>query len=115
MFVTAGWRRGKMVEDFDATGRLSRWVLDEVDIPREAEVYLCGPNCFMAEMKEALANLDVAPNHIHAEIFNGSESMTPGVVGAATRAPHLPEDDADTGPSSPADSTGHSTPRAYRT
>jgi hypothetical protein len=24
--------------------------------------------------------------------------MTPGVIGAATRAPHLPKDDADTGP-----------------
>jgi hypothetical protein len=24
--------------------------------------------------------------------------MTPGVVGAATRAPHLPRDDAETGP-----------------
>jgi ferredoxin len=32
------------------------------------------------------------------EIFNGSESMTPGVVGAATRPPHLPNDDANTGP-----------------
>ena len=49
-------------------------------------------------MKEALAALGVAPERIHVEIFNGSESMTPGVVGAATRAPHLPKDDADTGP-----------------
>ena len=42
--------------------------------------------------------MDVAPERIHVEIFNGSESMTPGVVGAATRAPHLPKDDANTGP-----------------
>jgi ferredoxin len=52
----------------------------------------------MAEMKEALATLGVAPERIHAEIFNGSEPMTPGVVGASTRAPHLPKDDANTGP-----------------
>jgi ferredoxin len=52
----------------------------------------------MADMKEALATLGVAPERIHFEIFNGSESMTPGVVGAATRAPHLPKDDANTGP-----------------
>ena len=52
----------------------------------------------MADMKEALAAVGVAPERIHVELFNGSESMTPGVVGAATRAPHLPEDDADTGP-----------------
>jgi len=42
--------------------------------------------------------LGVAPERIHVEIFNGSESMTPGVVGAAVRAPHPPEYDADTGP-----------------
>jgi ferredoxin-NADP reductase len=87
-----------MGEDFDATGRLSRSVFDELGIPREADVYLSGPNGFMADMKAALAALDVAPERIHVEIFNGSESMTPGVVGAATRTPHLPADDANTGP-----------------
>ena len=90
--------RDKMGEDFDATGHLSRSVFDQVDVPREADVYLCGPTRFMAEMKVALANLGVAPERIHVEIFNGSESMTPGVVGAATRVPHVPKDDADTGP-----------------
>jgi ferredoxin-NADP reductase/MOSC domain-containing protein YiiM len=90
--------RDKMGEDFDATGHLSRAVFDEVGIPREANVYLCGPTRFMADMKETLAALGVAPQRIHVEIFNGSEPMTPGVVGAATRPPHLPEDDANTGP-----------------
>jgi MOSC domain-containing protein YiiM/ferredoxin-NADP reductase/ferredoxin len=88
----------KMGEHFDATGHLSRSVFREVGVPQEADAYLCGPIRFMAEMKEVLATLGVAPERIHAEIFNGSESMTPGVVGAATRAPHLPEDDANTGP-----------------
>jgi ferredoxin-NADP reductase len=85
-------------EDFDAVGHLSRPVFDTVGLPGEAVVYLCGPTRFMAEMKEALAAVGVAPQRIHVEIFNGSESMTPGVVGAATRAAHLPKDDADTGP-----------------
>jgi ferredoxin-NADP reductase/MOSC domain-containing protein YiiM len=90
--------RDKMGKDFDATGHLSRSVFDEAGVPREADVYLCGPNRFMADMKEALAMLGVAPERILVEIFNGSEAMTPGVVGAATRAPHLPKDDANTGP-----------------
>src|SRR6516164_3455049 len=42
--------------------------------------------------------LDVVWAGIHVEIFNGSESMTPGVIGEATRAPHRPRDDANTGP-----------------
>ena len=87
-----------MGEDFDATGHLSRSVFDEVGVSREADVYLCGPTRFMADMKEALATLGVASERIHVELFNGSESMTPGVVGAATRAPHRPNDDANTGP-----------------
>jgi ferredoxin len=52
----------------------------------------------MAEMKQALADFGVAPDRVHVELFNGGESMTPGVVGAASRAPHPPGDDADTGP-----------------
>ena len=36
----------------------------------------------------------MAPERIHLELFNGSEPLTPGVVGAATRAPHLPASDA---------------------
>jgi ferredoxin-NADP reductase/MOSC domain-containing protein YiiM len=85
-------------EDFDAAGHLSRSVLQDAGVPREADVYLCGPTRFMADMKEVLATMGMAPERIHVEIFNGSESMTPGVVGATTRAPHVPEHDANTGP-----------------
>ena len=88
----------KMGEDFDAIGHLSRSVFNQVGVTPEADVYVCGPPRFMADMKEALATLGVAPERIHVELFNGSESMTPGVIGAATRAPHLPKDDANTGP-----------------
>jgi len=90
--------RDKLSEGFDATGHLSRSALDQVGIPQEADAYLCGPTRFMADMKEALAAIGVAPERIHVEIFNGSESLTPGIVSAATRAPHPPRDDANTGP-----------------
>jgi ferredoxin-NADP reductase/MOSC domain-containing protein YiiM len=88
----------KVGEDFNAIGHLSGSVFEEVGVPREADVYLCGPTRFMLDMREVLATLGVAPQRIHVEIFNGSESMTPGVVGAAMRAPHLPNGDANTGP-----------------
>ena len=90
--------RDKLGEDFDVTGHLSRSIFDEVRIPRDADVYLCGPTRFMADMKAALAASSVAPERIHVEIFNGSESMTPGIVGAAMRAAHVPKNDANTGP-----------------
>lgn len=88
----------KMGGDFDVSGHLSRAVFDQVGVTGEAEVYLCGPTRFMAEMKEALAAVGVAPKRIHVEIFNGSEPITPGVVSPSPRAPHLPQDDVDTGP-----------------
>jgi ferredoxin-NADP reductase/MOSC domain-containing protein YiiM/ferredoxin len=88
----------KTGEDFNATGRFSPAVFEELGLPRDADVYLCGPTRFMADMKEALPALGVAPERIHIEIFNGGESMTPGVGGAMTRAPHRPSDEANTGP-----------------
>ena len=88
----------KIGEDFDAKGRLSRSMFDAAGVPRDADVYLCGPNRFMADMKEELSAFGIEPQRVHLEIFNGSEPMTPGVVGAVTRSPHLPEDDTGTGP-----------------
>jgi ferredoxin-NADP reductase len=88
----------KTGEDFDAAGHLSLSSFNAVGVPREADVYLCGPTRFMEDMKRTLATVGVAPERIHVEIFNGSESMTPGVVGTATRVPRVPKDDANTGP-----------------
>jgi ferredoxin-NADP reductase/MOSC domain-containing protein YiiM len=88
----------KQGEDFDASGHLSPSVFDQVGVSRDAEVYICGPTRFMAEMKDALAALGIARERIHTEIFNGGETLTPGVVSTATRAPHPPEGDAGSGP-----------------
>jgi ferredoxin-NADP reductase/MOSC domain-containing protein YiiM len=84
--------------DYDAAGHLSRAMLERVGIPQGADIYLCGPARFMAEMQETVAGMGAAPERIHQELFNGNESLTPGVVRAAIRAPHVPEHDAATGP-----------------
>ena len=88
----------KMGEHFDFGGRLSRSVFDEISISRDADAYLCGPSQFMADMKEALAALGIAPQRIHAEIFSGDNSKTPGGIRATHKAPHLPADEDNTGP-----------------
>ena len=87
----------RLGEDFDTAGHLSRSVFTGIGMPTDADVYLCGPNRFMADMKEALAANGIVAQRIHTEIFNGSEPMTPGIIGAAARAPHAPVDDAKTG------------------
>jgi MOSC domain-containing protein YiiM/ferredoxin-NADP reductase/ferredoxin len=88
----------RMGEDFNAIGHFSQSVFDEIGLPREADVYLCGPGRFMADMEQALTAAGVHRERIYVEIFNGGESMTPGIVGAPRRAPHVPEDDSNTGP-----------------
>jgi ferredoxin-NADP reductase len=88
----------RLGEDFDAAGRLSLPVFQAAGISRDADVYLCGPAAFMADMKAALATYGVLPERIHIEIFNGSEPLSPGVVPIAARKPHVPEQDANTGP-----------------
>jgi len=88
----------KTGEAFNATGRFSRSVFETVGLQRDADVYLCGPTRFMADMKEALAAFGVAKERVQSEIFSGSESMTPGVVGEVARAPHPPSNEANTGP-----------------
>jgi len=90
--------RDTVGEDFDAAGHLSRLIFETVGVPRDAHIYLCGPTRFMADMREALVTFGLPSARVHVEIFNGSESLTPGIVGATTRSPHLPPDDADTGP-----------------
>jgi ferredoxin-NADP reductase len=88
----------KTGEDFQAAGRLSRSVLNELGLPHDADIYLCGLNQFMTDMKEAAVALGAAAERIYMEIFNGGESLTPGVVGATTRAPHPPSGEAGAGP-----------------
>ena len=85
-------------DDFDKAGHLSRSVFEDIGVSSEAVVYLCGPNRFMTDMKQALSMLGVAHERVFVELFNGSESMMPGVVDEKTkRLPHAPEHDADTG------------------
>jgi ferredoxin-NADP reductase/MOSC domain-containing protein YiiM len=88
----------RLGEDFNAMGHLSRSLFEEAGVRRDAEIYLCGPNRFMADMKIELTGLGVARERIRVEIFNGGEPMTPGVVDAPARMPHVPPEDARSGP-----------------
>jgi len=83
--------------DFDAAGHLSRAVFDKVGLPPDADVYLCGPDRFMADMGKTLTELEVSADRVHTEIFCGGVSSMPGVVGAVNKEPHRPLDDPETG------------------
>jgi ferredoxin-NADP reductase/MOSC domain-containing protein YiiM len=81
--------------DFDATGHLTIPTFTALDVPRDADFYLCGPHGFLDEMKAGLLAWGVRPGRIHSETFGSGSAITPGVIGSAKRTPHLPEGTAD--------------------
>jgi ferredoxin-NADP reductase/MOSC domain-containing protein YiiM len=84
--------------DFDGPGRVDLRVLQELGAPREADFYLCGPGAFMSALTADLMSWGVAAERLHSENFGSSPSLTPGVVAAPPRPPHLPDRAAGSGP-----------------
>jgi ferredoxin-NADP reductase/MOSC domain-containing protein YiiM len=77
--------------DFDVAGRLDGAVIDDHDVPVDADFYICGPGAFMHDMTAALAARGTAPTRVRSETFGPSDPITPGVVATgAAPAPHPP-------------------------
>jgi ferredoxin-NADP reductase/MOSC domain-containing protein YiiM/ferredoxin len=84
--------------DFDRTGRLSAAALAELELPREAEAYVCGPAAFMQEISAGLAALGLDASRIRSEPFGPASGLTPGIAATPVRAPHAPPGDPGGGP-----------------
>jgi ferredoxin-NADP reductase/MOSC domain-containing protein YiiM len=84
--------------DYDTAGRLSAEVLAALDLPHDADAYLCGPTAFMADMSAALAATGIQAGRIHTEVFGAGPSLTPGIAPAAARRPHQPAGEPGSGP-----------------
>ena len=50
-------------------GRTGRMDLADLDIPEDAEAYLCGPLPFMRDLRAQLIDAGVAPRKVHYEVF----------------------------------------------
>jgi ferredoxin-NADP reductase/MOSC domain-containing protein YiiM/ferredoxin len=84
--------------DFDSAGRLSASLLAELEPPREAEAYLCGPAPFMEEISAGLAAIGLDASHIHTEPFGPASRLTPGIASTPARTPHPPSGQPGSGP-----------------
>ncbi|HEX6698468.1 MAG TPA: MOSC and FAD-binding oxidoreductase domain-containing protein [Solirubrobacteraceae bacterium] len=84
--------------DFDDAGRLTAALLAELQPPRTAEAYLCGPAAFMEEISAGLAAMGIDASRIHTEPFGPAASLTPGIAAAPARTPHPPAGRPGTGP-----------------
>ena len=85
--------------DFDSAGRLTGSLLAELEPPRSAESYLCGPAAFMDEISAGLAALGLDASRIHTEPFGPEPGLTPGIAPTPARAPHPPAGPPGDGPS----------------
>ena len=88
----------KLALDFDAPGRLNVRVLQELDVPRDADFYLCGLPAFMTDLTTGLEALGVARSRVHIEIFGSGSPMTPGVAAGPHRLPHQLDGPVGAGP-----------------
>jgi len=84
--------------DFDAPGRLNMGAIQELNLPRNGDFYICGPSTFMSDLTAGLTALGVAPDHIHTEMFGSGPSITPGIAASPRRPPHLPTGPPGSGP-----------------
>jgi ferredoxin-NADP reductase/MOSC domain-containing protein YiiM/ferredoxin len=84
--------------DFDSAGRLSAALLAELEPPRDAAAYLCGPAAFMEEIAGALVAMGLDASRIHTEPFGPMPSQTPGIASASAKPPHLPSGPPGSGP-----------------
>jgi ferredoxin-NADP reductase/MOSC domain-containing protein YiiM len=84
--------------DFDASRRLDIRVLRELEVPRNADFFICGPSAFMGDLTAGLAAWGIAPGHIHTEVFGSGPSITPGIASSPNRLPHPPAEASAAGP-----------------
>jgi ferredoxin-NADP reductase/MOSC domain-containing protein YiiM/ferredoxin len=84
--------------DFERAGRLTAALLAELEPPRDAEAYVCGPAPFMDDISAGLAAMGIEAARIHTEPFGPAPGLTPGIAPTAVRTPHPPAGRPGTGP-----------------
>jgi ferredoxin-NADP reductase/MOSC domain-containing protein YiiM len=84
--------------DFNRRGRLDMHVVAQLNLPQDADFYICGPAGFMNDLSAGLASLGIAKDRIHTELFGASPAMTPGIAAPSHRSPHVPAGPPGAGP-----------------
>ncbi len=84
--------------DYTHRGRLTADLLGALGLPRDAHVYLCGPQVFMSDARSALTDLGLEPARIHSEVFGAAPALAPGIDSGPLPMPHLPAGAVGRGP-----------------
>ncbi len=79
-------------------GRIDAATVASLGLPVDAQAYLCGPEAFMADIRDALTSTGLKPDRIHSELFGALAPINPGITGQRPVTPHPPPGPAGTGP-----------------
>jgi ferredoxin-NADP reductase/MOSC domain-containing protein YiiM len=90
-----GDRSGK---DYDVSGHLNLSSLQQLQVPKEADFYLCGPPAFLGDLTADLKSWGVPHSCIHSEVFGAESSITPGIASTKSVSPHPPVESVGAGP-----------------
>ncbi len=69
------WYEDLGAREAETSLRAGRIDLDDVELPYDAEVYLCGPLPFMAGVHRALLDRGVATDRVHYEVFGPDREL----------------------------------------
>jgi ferredoxin-NADP reductase len=83
---------------YDVSGGLSLSSLQQFQVPKEADFYLCGPPAFLRDFTTDLKSWGVPDSCIHSEVFGAGPSLTPGIASTASVSPHPPAESVGAGP-----------------
>jgi ferredoxin-NADP reductase/MOSC domain-containing protein YiiM len=72
VFYSRPDERDRLGSDFDFRGRVDGDALTQLQLPTDAEYYVCGPMAFMSDMRTALTALHVESSQIYEERFDGT-------------------------------------------
>ena len=84
--------------DFDQPGHIAVDALAKLNVPRDADFYLCGPAAFLRDLTAELKSWGIPDDCVHSEIFGAEKAITPGIAEASHAAPHPPEGPSGPGP-----------------
>src|SRR4051812_4181887 len=93
--VLAYSRPGNEDTGYDVRGRLD---LATLELPKNADIYVCGPDEFMRAVAATLTSRGVAPARVSTEAFGAVAVHRSGIVSGAARSPHPPDGAPGTGP-----------------
>jgi ferredoxin-NADP reductase/ferredoxin len=85
-------------KDYDVSGRLNLSSLQQLQVAKEADFYLCGPTAFLGDFTAELKSWGVSGSRIHSEVFGAESSITPGIARTTSVPQHSLAGNVGTGP-----------------